>query len=180
MATSNFYNKNATKIFASEIEDDFDYECLVDNIITNLKEKTDKNPNISMLRHTGKFHDEAHVLGSIAISKNYNLPNYGEIEVNVNIDMLLRHGYYAGINLDWDYQFEIEGDEVSEWEDIISTLEYLCDKRLVNKTNFIDAWFSKTKDQLSTIVEDVYECYTDSYVVSARFSNGETWYEKVS
>jgi len=38
MATSNFHNVNASSIFAVDLQDEFDYQDLIDNVKYSLKE----------------------------------------------------------------------------------------------------------------------------------------------
>lgn len=153
MATSNFHNVNATNIFAVELESDIDYIVLFENL--QLEFESDSR--------FGKFgkrdmHDlrsyPSQVLGSLRES----VMLYDD-EVEVFVSPVIRSGYYEGCNLDWVVQVYVNGD----------------DDDSLNDSPTVQAIISR----LSGAVEDIFKMYSDSYVVTARFSNGETIYSKV-
>ena len=104
MATSNFHNENASAIFAVELEHEFDYDDLVDNLKSELNNdpdyvdygKTDKNELRSFPSRT---------LGSI---RKY--VQYKDFYVEVCVTPVIRSGYYSGVNLDWNVDYLINGD----------------------------------------------------------------------
>jgi hypothetical protein len=99
----------------------------------------------------------------------------------VVIHPVIRSGYYSGVNLDWIYEFYIDGSEV-ETDDCIK--DYLVHfegyspshASVVAPSRF--RRLEKIKDKLTEKLEKIYSLYTTPLVVSARFSNGETLYEK--
>ena len=104
MATSNFHNENASAIFAVQLEHEFDYDDLVENLKSELNNdpdyvdygKTDKNELRSFPSRT---------LGSI---RKY--VEYKDFYVEVCVTPVIRSGYYSGVNLDWNVDYLINGD----------------------------------------------------------------------
>ena len=154
MATSNFHNVNASRIFAVELENDFDYEDLVDNLESEFNihndysdyGKTDPNELRSYSsRSLGSFSD------SLTI---------GDDEVELYITPVIRSGYYEGVNLDWHIRLYVNGYEDDTYADDANVL------RISNE--YID------------FIETIYSQYSEPLGVTARFSNGETIYHKVA
>jgi hypothetical protein len=200
MGTANFYNKNASKIYAGcmSYEDDvlddegeptgekemytpdeFEYndwiyyvrECLYE--IKGYSEE-DKWENNYDRNFTGR------IIGSVTRSKKF-----GNMDVSVTIDAISRSGYYEGSNLDWSlsYCYCNDSDDSFNPFDVKSDFIYysnmnpgMASIQARNACKFM----SKTADQLIKEVESVFEKCTTPLVVSARFSNGETWYTKAS
>lgn len=118
MSTPNFYNKNASKIFASECQEQFDYDNLIGNVRSELKGA----------REISKSDND----------RNYPATKFAELEVKTgkwiaNIFLTSRAGYYSGLNLDWEVEIEDinEGSSFELGEDKIpSTLQNLIDAKI--------------------------------------------------
>ena len=136
MATSNFHNVNASRIFAVDLEDEFDYE----NIILNLESALACIPEYI----EGACWDR-HEL------RSYPSKVLGRLQKdNVEVYVIVRSGYYSGCNLDWDIYYDESPSKTDE-----ATGQQLIDK-----------------------LEKLYAQWSMPLKVKARFSNGETWYEK--
>ena len=198
MGTSNFYNKNASSIFAvsfsHEDEDgefhdysEFEYDDLKSNLLYELEKFNADKSNIEFLADYGTDRDDnrtfpSKVLGTLRVCKLYS----NGVEVMIRLVPLIRSGYYEGVNLDWCIQFDICCDSFIDddldIEYISQTLEYdgYSKKMADYKSGLILSWVEKTKDDMVEKLENIYKMYSDAYRVAARFSNGETMYEKVS
>jgi hypothetical protein len=175
MSTGNFYNKNASRIFAFEVEDDFDYEDTVGNILASLLDRdfSEETGYENGLRSfTGRY------IASKCISKSFC-----GLSVDVTIKAICRSGYYSGANIDWElgYQFEETSEEKPEASDIAEILERyygvgagMATIQGRNALRFIE----RAETQLVEELEAVLAEFTEPLVVVGRFSNGETLYER--
>ena len=154
MATSNFFNVNATHIFAVQLEDEWAYDDLVENLESEFNNHSDyydygkSDPNDLRSfpsKSLGSFSD------SIVIEDD---------DVEIFVTPVIRSGYYDGVNLDWHVRYYVNGSENETYSDDINVL------RISNK--YIE------------FIENIFEKYSEPLVVTARFSNGETIYSKVS
>ena len=110
MATNNFHNVNASRIFSciSENEDEFYYEDTKDNILYEMsKDKMFCDANDEYINWLRSF--EGSSIGSLQVD--------GEIEIVA----LTRNGYYEGFNLDW--QIVGSNGEIESIEDAIEELK---------------------------------------------------------
>ncbi len=196
MSTGNFYNKNASKIYAvlmnyerpildeednetSETEvvspEEWEIDCLLGNLLSELEPKDyyqinrwDNNMNFA-----GRYFAEK------TVSKNF-----AGTEFYVKIIAVLRGAYYEGANLDWEVETIVDCLEVDEPDE-----GYIKNELVYNGLNAglatIQArnackWLENTRDELIAELEKVYEMYCEhKLVVSATFSNGETIYNKI-
>jgi hypothetical protein len=179
MSTPNFANRNASKYFVLEIEDDFEYDMQKEDIQYYLSEhgyeEMDSRP-----------HDDNRSYPSVIIAQKSVEKYFGDFSVEIIINVLIRSGYYAGVNLDWEIEIETPydkyNDEIPEKDWIIDQFEDEGYSRgfgtiqSKNVLNFID----KTIIQLSEETEEHLGKLTETYVRTALFSNGEAIYEKVS
>jgi len=154
MATSNFHNVNASHIFAVEyLQDEYDYQDLVDNLQYSLKETgyyntlTKSDPN-----ELRSFPSKS--IGSL---DNYVESSDGESGIVVTITAVIRSGYYDGVNLDWHCHFEEYGENV---EHLLPAAE-------------------AEKNRLVEMVEYVFSELSTPLGVTAQFSNGETIYHPI-
>jgi len=95
MSTPNFYNKNASKVFANECEEDIDYDDLKLNLQSEL-EGDDIDDYDNERSYPGAKIKR--------IEKDFG-------KWNVIIEAVVRSGYYSGVNLDWEATVE----EVEDW-----------------------------------------------------------------
>jgi hypothetical protein len=178
MATSNFHNVNATKIFAVEIEEDYDYDDLKENLLCELESK-DYNSR-------GNDPHELRSFPSVVLKAKEEGKDICGVYVSVTCSAIIRSGYYSGVNLDWGIVFQVgrtEYEEIPDESDIIDTIIYETDYKkgiATLQAGNILRYMENTKDELVKELEAIYSDYSEKLVVVARFSNGETIYEKAS
>jgi hypothetical protein len=185
MGTSNFHNVNSGRIYSIELEEEFEYDDLVYNLIESFESLEDKG----IYKNFGNEYSDptelrsysSNVLGQIGKSKTF-----GDTNVEVLIFPLIRSGYYSGVNLDWYYQINIEGtsytEEIPEKEHLIDDLRHYSgwnDGMSKIQSNNVLKWIETTKEELVNIVEKIYTENSEPLEVLCRFSNGETIYKKV-
>jgi len=94
-----FYNRNASKIFASECENDFDFDDLIGNMRCEIKHavEVERYEENGLSSYGGKIFAE--------ICKTI-----GRFDIVINL--IIRDGYYGGMNLDWsvDITDNTDGD----------------------------------------------------------------------
>ena len=154
MATSNFHNVNASHIFAVELQDEYDYQDLVDNL------ESEFSTNLDYSDYSKSDPNELRSFPSKSLGSFSNSIEIGDDEAEVYVTPVIRSGYYEGCNLDWHVRYYVNGyeDETYESHPRIQTLVEVY-------TNFI---------------ENVYEQYSQPLGVTARFSNGETIYHAIN
>jgi len=154
MATSNFHNVNASHIFAVELQDEYDYQDLVDNL------ESEFSTNIDYSDYSKSDPNELRSFPSKSLGSFNNSIEIGEDEIEVYVTPVIRSGYYEGCNLDWHVRYYVNGyeDDTYESHPSVQTLVAIY-------TNFI---------------ENVYEQYSQPLGVTARFSNGETIYHTIN
>ena len=154
MATSNFHNVNASHIFAVELQDEYDYQDLVDNL------ESEFSTNIDYSDYSKSDPNELRSFPSRSLGSFNNSIEIGEDEVEIYVTPVIRSGYYEGCNLDWHVRYYVNGyeDDTYESHPRVQTLVEVY-------TNFI---------------ENVYGQYSQPLGVTARFSNGETIYHPIN
>lgn len=177
MATSNFHNENASAIFAVQLEHEFDYDDLVDNLKSELNNdpdyvdygKADKNELRSFPSRT---------LGSI---RKY--VQYKDFYVEVCVTPVIRSGYYDGVNLDWNVDYLINGDAQYDntdfYIDDIAHYGSMSKSKATKYAKLAEKKAEKVKNQIVDKVESIFSDYSEKYGVTAVFSNGETIYHKL-
>jgi hypothetical protein len=153
MATSNFHNVNASHIFSVDLQDEYEYDDLIDNVKYSLKE-------------TGYFNlltkSDPNDLRSYPSTSIGSLDNYVEDSeghgIYVQITAVVRSGYYEGVNLDWHCSFEEYGESI---EHLLPQAE-------------------EEKNRLVEMVEYVFSEFSTPLGVTAQFSNGETIYHPIN
>ncbi len=114
MATGNFYNTNASKIFAVEIEDEWEYDNLFTNLCDALR-STDYHAYTTLgaapCENDYNRSFPGKILGGKGVSKMY-----GDCEVFIHITPVIRSGYYSGVNLDWEIESEAGSLDPEQYE----------------------------------------------------------------
>lgn len=158
MGTSNFLNRNASSIFALEIEDNWDFEMQFDGIACTLADKLgyhsyclDKAPTEP--NSNRNFHGK--VIGEKSRRK-YDRER--GVELIVTIKAIIRGGYYSGANLDWRLETETIHREPLTDEDTY--------------------WIESTREDLINELERAYKEHSTPLGVTARASNGTCMYHK--
>jgi hypothetical protein len=180
MGTSNFHNVNASKIYAI-LEDSesmvSDFIHTIDNIQEDLKEKGYKEVDEKAI-------DELRAYPARVIAEKTEIKTIENIdlEISITICAVVRSGYYEGFNLDW-YIVYSDSNNYNLKELDIETIFNNNDYEFENKEKEIEEtknWIENTKNNLIKELEEIYESISTSLVVTARFSNGETIYEKAN
>lgn len=171
MSTQNFYNKNASLIFSSECEE-WEYDDLKANLTNEFANL--EQGSIEWYPHgkwDGNRNYEGYTLGSLTTEKGYD-----NMSVAVNIVPTIRSGYFAGVNLDFEVEYLIEGDPHESIQDI--DFESQFPVKTEKYEEWVTAYLEKTAEALIEKVEAVFKDYTTPLVCVAVFSNGEAVYEK--
>ena len=154
MATSNFHNVNASNIFAVRLEDEYDYQDLLDNLESELNNHSDYSDY-------GKSDpNELRSFPSKSLGSFSNSTIIDDDEVEVYVTPVIRSGYYEGCNLDWHVRYYVNGyeDDTYETHTRIQTLVGV----------YVD------------YIEKIFNRYSEPLGVTARFSNGETIYHSIN
>jgi hypothetical protein len=185
--TGNFYNRNASKIYAiglndgEENEDEYDEDGelisgysdpseMIQDEIDNVKYELASEGVFGEKFDTSGFHRD----DSIELSdRNHPITEIGELteyftigrnDYRVTILCFATSGYYEGANLDWTVGIVNEtGDFVIDYSPTSQEIPLK-----------IKQWISRTTKKIET----VYSEFSESMEVFAKFDNGETMYKK--
>jgi hypothetical protein len=177
MATSNFHNVNASAIFAVDLEHDFDYEDLVDN----LKSELNNDPDYVDYGKTDKNELRSFPSRSLGSIRKYH--QYKDFYVEVCVTPVVRSGYYSGVNLDWNVDYSINGDAQYDNNDFyiddIAWYGKISKSKAIQYAKLAEKKAEKLKNEIVEKVESIFSDYSEKYGVTAVFSNGETIYHKL-
>jgi len=177
MATSNFHNENASAIFAVELEHEFDYDDLVDN----LKSELNNDPDYVDYGKTDKHELRSFPSRTLGSIRKYH--QYKDFYVEVCVTPVIRSGYYSGCNLDWNVDYLINGDasydSPSFYIDDIAHYGNLPKSKASVYASLAAKKAEKITNQIVEQLESLYNDYSEKYGVTAVFSNGETIYHKL-
>lgn len=204
MGTSNFHNVNARNVYAvlmnyeqpiydeggnetKETEivapDKWDVDCFIEDIRLHAEALAIKN-NIKYYKELEMT--DPHVLrsyGSTDLFQLYQSKDFGDVNVQVNINCVARHAYYEGASLDWYVtctmanETELIDDmdyEINDWMSYMN-----AGLRKIQSKN-AQAWAESIKNSLIEVVEKIFTENSMPLTVTARFSNGETLYSKAN
>ena len=183
MATGNFYSINARNIYAVYQEnehDDFIYDDVKNNISNDLV--TYVKSSEAYLGYSDNNYVDACLFDVVSLTEEV-----AGIPISVDIELLMRSGYYEGANLDYEIMYEVDNvkfDDISEaWQAFydVATWDYDMNKGLAtiqakNASKRLESMCDKLVENVEKILKE--NC-THVLQVSARFSNGETWYSEV-
>ena len=206
MATSNFMNVNAKQVYAipstymetdengNEIErnmDSWDYDDLMDSIADNAGwDRIEGGDN-------NRYYNGSYVCENIeTLNFGKSAPSF--LETTIKSTIIMRSGYYSGVNLDYEICVEDCGGYdacLSEgYENMINAMmenyRYLAERYATEdgwnmglfnmQRKNIEKWLENAINEAVEKCEKICkENCNDQLVVEARFSNGETWYSKV-
>ena len=201
MGTSNFHNVNARNVYAVLMDyecqvvdeegnetDEFEYcspgvwEC--DEFKAFLKEDAQELAPTLGIGYHHTCDDDPHELRSFCsldLFQFYCSKTFGDAEITVNINCVMRVGYYEGANLDWFITYDVMGNNTDEL-DFLSTMQWYSNMpqgMITIQAKNAERWASETADYLSNCVEEFYKKKSMPLAVAARFSNGETIYSKI-
>jgi hypothetical protein len=157
MATSNFHSVNPTGIYAfiPSYDDDQLYDDDLGYVIDDVVNELSKHRDWTELTKTDPYELRSYPSKSLGSIRQHIIhDNDTQIEIRINI--VVRSGYYEGINFDYHYNIEdCYGNDVDDEEPYLRYVR--------NVTNW---------------VEEVFENHTTKLNVVAKFSNGETIYSR--
>ena len=183
MATGNFYNNNAENIYAIFQENEYDdyiYDDVKDNISNDLEAYTKKSN--AYLGYSNNYYRDASLIEVISLTDEV-----AGVPFTVSIEILMRSGYYEGANLDYVINYNVEGvefDGISEAFQAyfdVATWDFGMNKGLatIQARNAATRIENISYDLVENVEKILKENCTHILQVSARFSNGETWYSEV-
>jgi hypothetical protein len=177
MATSNFHNENASAIFAVQLEHEFDY----DDLVENLKSELSNNPDYVDYGKTDKHELRSFPSRTLGSIRKYH--QYKDFYVEVCVTPVIRSGYYEGVNLDWNVDYSINGDAEYDNNDFyiedIAWYGKLSKSAATKYAKLAEKKAEKLKNEIVEKLEALYSDYSEKYGVTAVFSNGETIYHKL-
>ena len=195
MATGNFHNENARKIYAfcmgyeneetgEYIEsDDLDYDFALDGIKSELRDE---------IKKTDFYEKELNKISSlysypsqaiITIAKDICI---GDVWGRIEITAITRSGYYEGCYFDWEMLINLENNtydsnddiNMEEWKDSIYYSDMNNGLKSMLYTHFKKR-LDSAKESLINLIENVFEKNSIGLIVSNKFSNGEIFYSKI-
>ena len=183
MATGNFFNNNASDIFAifqQNEYDDFIYDDVKDSVYNDLDAYIKKSNAYSV--HSNNYYRDATIINKVSITDEV-----AGVPLTVSIELLMRSGYYEGANLDYEINYNIDSIEFDDITDAfqayidVATYTFDLSKGLAtiqarHATNRLETLSDELIENVEKILKD--NC-THVLQVSARFTNGETWYSEV-
>ena len=195
MGTSNFYNKNASKIWCvetsyydeeieEEIEDEFLWEDTRNNVSSSL-EKIAKQKSRTYYENSNLNVDQLHSFPSTSIGSYSKYFYFCNIEFGVILIPHTTSGYYEGFNLDFDINLSVSEicGKYDNMKDLLSDVkESLLEDNKALRMNLgnlhrrLETLLSEMKNE----IESVYEMYSTSLEEFAVFSDGETIYKSVA
>ena len=183
MGTSNFARGNSSRLFAVEIQEEWDYDDLKDNLkyaFKAAKEKgmfdTEYYSNAFNEKNNNRNFEGNVILMVTSKSKHYK--TIGEFYIEVGI--IIRNGYYSGVNLDWECEIVSDSERYDHDEEIVID-DYNYDvstKQAKQFSEYVNNWKEKEMTKIINDVEQILSEYSTELNVVATFSNGETIYEK--
>jgi len=177
MATSNFHNENASAIFAVQLEHEFDY----DDLVENLKSELNNDPDYVDYGKTDKHELRSFPSRTLGSIRKY--VEYKDFYVEVCVTPVIRSGYYDGVNLDWNVDYLINGDASYDspefYIDDIAHYGSMSKSKATKYAKLAEKKAEKVKNQIVEKVESIFSDYSEKYGVTAVFSNGETIYHKL-
>jgi len=177
MATSNFHNENASAIFAVQLEHEFDY----DDLVENLKSELNNDPDYVDYGKTDKHELRSFPSRTLGSIRKY--AQYKDFYVAVCVTPVIRSGYYDGVNLDWNVDYLINGDAQYDntdfYIDDIAHYGSMSKSKATKYAKLAEKKAEKIKNQIVEKVESIFSDYSEKYGVTAVFSNGETIYHKL-
>ena len=186
MGTSNFHNENAQNIYVIDYgNDEFLWQDCQELIGEDIK-SLDKSFEIC---NSLKSIEELRSYPSSSIGFwNFELTYLG-ITFELQINLFIRSGYYEAANLDYEFKWFINGDDVYNnligVQDVMNELTEELEYYDINPgiftihKNNLEFKLNDLENTAVTHVESVLKQISTPYIVTARFSNGETIYQKI-
>lgn len=221
MGTSNFYNKNANRVYAVcmpveekfskckecgekafEWEEGYESEetttCSVCGTEDSIEHDTESVSNDSYEEDVEYFKerlaesefytdggkdDQDRSFYGKSLGYFRKIKTFGDVEVEVRIQAMIRSGYYEGANLDYNNpELFIDGSEMDmdDFENDFKNYNHsdMNAGLLSIQSKHAHKWAEKALEEVTNALEEVYTSISMPLNVVGRFSNGETLYEK--
>ena len=183
MATANFYNKNASYIYAIVPEDEYD-DFIYQDVETNVSEAIGEYVKNSKayLGYSNKYYRNASIIEVISLTEEV-----AGIPISVDIEILMRPGYYEGANLDYEISYRTESVEFDDLSEAfqayydVATWDFDMNKGLakIQAKNAANRLENMSEELIENVEKILKANCTHVLQVVARFSNGETLYSEV-
>jgi hypothetical protein len=169
--------KEETESRSCESEDYEDFK-------SNIKERFESLENF-IFRENGTMQTnnrnfEGSVIGSLYLKKD---KSYLNLELEIQVVVIVRSGYYEGANLDYELNYSINDYKDDNIESVVDEWEYQAEKEYkkglvtINKPR-VESYLESQGQVLVEQVEKIFEEVSTPLNVVASFSNGETIYAK--
>jgi len=195
MGTSNYYNKNASKIWSvetsyydDELNEEIEDECVWEDTRSNVSSSLEviaKQKQRSYYEDSSLDVEQLRSFPSTSIGGYSDYIEFCNTEFKVELIPHTTSGYYEGFNLDFEIKFnadDLYGDYDNLDDFIGDVKEFLFEENKALRMNLgnlqkrLEALLSEMIDE----VEGVFEMYSTSLEEFAKFSNGETIYKSVA
>ena len=180
MSTGNFHNVEASRIFAIECLDEMEYSDTKDNIFYNLESKFGKMKVFAEDKTSDDSLRSFYANVFAIVDGEYR--TYDGEDVYPVAEIIARSAYYSGANFDYNIKFNVWGEIFEDVEDInAEEIMYLSDFTEAQAERYVEwmkKFLSEAQVKLREQIEEVFAENTIPLNVVARFSNGETMYEK--
>jgi len=180
MGTANFLNRNAYKTYAIDYEDEYFVDMVTDGIYAGIEKNLPKGWEMV---EVDEWNNERSYPAKYFAEVYKTFKFYG-VEVEANIKLCLRAGYYTGGNFDYDFEFVVDGSEYESIDEVERDFsEYARDyagKAEHLLRYHLTSFIRKLEDEVSeveNVINKIYEEHTTPLCKVAQFSNGEAFYE---
>jgi len=183
MSTVNFDDRDASKIFVCELENEFDYDDAISNIQSALEEKF-KDSYLEKDHHDR----DSRELRSYPSRMIAEISGQGKFyyvlqeDIFPVLDIVAIGGYYEHMNIDYNIKFNVAGYTVESLDEIDAQyLMYgtdLSEKQALRYVEWSKKFLQKALETLRDEVEEIFEQYTTPIRCVAVASNGEAFYER--
>lgn len=160
MSAPNFYYNNV--LYATKLQDELDYEDLKNNIIAEIE--ADRFLKNRMIDCGDTESLELRSYFSEKIAEIYLGTN--KYDTSLHIEVVIRGGYYADANIDYNIIYTDGWGTLSDGENIY------CDEYLIEMGKKREEELSKTLEKL----EKIFSMCSDKLNHEGTFSNGEAVY----
>lgn len=181
MGTANFLNKNASSVFivAIEPEDSFMAEETAALIATDLEQRLgyDDVVDFDLSPQEDYRNFPARVLGTKVVSESIN-----GVDAQVTIRCIMRGGYYAHANLDYEIDVSVETGEYTFEHPGLHEYRSTCKLYNISILGSIEEaykWVDSKVIELTEELEAYYREVSQECRSIGPFSNGEVIYEPI-
>ena len=193
MATANFWTFDANSIYAissndlDEMDRD-DFSFHIQDVIDNIKDGLGKlnNKTINVYEPYDKYNGLPRNFNGYKITTLSLSKDYGDLSVEIIIDVVMGNGYYDGVNFDFITKLYIDGyeqcdyHEIDKYFDLANFGSKMNSGMLKIQNQNAKKWIEKNVPIIHKQIEKILKKHTTHELkTAARFSNGETMYIEV-